>query len=110
MAEIRKTAAEARASAKVDWSRIDATTKEDMRRHALEDGEETNDARSFTESPESIRRRLGMSQAQFATAIRVPLRTVQNWEQRRTRPDQPALALLRILAREPDVALKALSA
>lgn len=80
-----------------------------MRRHALEDGETPDDDQPFIEPVESIRRRLGMSQAQFAAAIRVPLRTLQNWEQKRTRPDQPALALLRILAREPEAALKALS-
>jgi len=110
MAEVTKTAAAARAAATADWARIDATTTADMRRHALQNDEDLDDGRPFVEPPESIRRRLGMSQAQFAAAIRVPLRTVQNWEQRRTNPDQPALALLRILARAPDAALKALSA
>jgi len=103
-------AAQAREAAKADWTRIDSTTKAEMRRHALQDGEDLEDGRPFAEPPESIRRRLGMSQARFATAIRVPLRTVQNWEQKRTKPDQPALALLRILARAPEAALKALSA
>ena len=109
MAEVRKTPSEARAEARADWARIDATTEADIRRHALEDGEDPSDDRPFVEPVESIRRRLGMSQAQFAAAIHVPLRTIQNWEQKRTRPDQPALALLRILAREPEAALKALS-
>ena len=110
MADVTKTAIEARATAKADWARIDTTTREEARRHALEDGEDPADDRPFVESPESIRRRLGMSQSQFAAAIRVPLRPVQNWEQRRTVPDRPALALPRILARAPDAALKALSA
>ncbi len=51
-----------------------------------------------------------MSQSQFAKAIRVPLRTVQNWEQKRTKPYGPALALLRIVAPAPEAALEALSA
>ncbi len=110
MADEKMTVREARAAARADWPRIDMTTRADMRRQAREDGEDPEDARPFAEPVESIRRRLGMSQAQFAAAIRVPLRTVQNWEQKRTRPDQPALALLRIVAREPEAALKALSA
>ena len=109
MAEVKKTASEARAEARADWGRIDAMSEADMRRHAQEDGENPDDDRPFTEPVESIRRRLGMSQAQFVAAIHVPLRTIQNWEQKRTRPDQPALALLLILAREPEAALKALS-
>jgi hypothetical protein len=40
VAEVRKTAGEARAEARVDWNRIDATTEADMRRYALEDGED----------------------------------------------------------------------
>ena len=108
MAEVAKTAA-APTSVGANWARIDATTRDDMRRQALEDGEDTDDTRPFIEPVESIRRRLGMSQAQFATAIRVPLRTIQNWEQKRTRPDQPALALLRVLARAPEAALEALA-
>ena len=110
MAEVAMSAAQARATAKVDWARVDATTKANMHSHARRDGEDTGAEGPFTEPPESIRRRLAMSQAEFAAAIRVPLRTVQNWEQRRTRPDRPALALLRILARAPEAALKALSA
>lgn len=110
MAEVMTSAARARAAAKVDWARVDATKKAEMQSHARQDGEDINGDGPFTEPPESIRRRLAMSQAEFAAAIRVPLRTVQNWEQRRTRPDRPALALLRILARAPDAALKALSA
>jgi putative transcriptional regulator len=87
---VTKTAAQARAAARVDRARVDATTPADRRRHALEDGEDLDDNRPFAEAPESIRRRLGMSQARFAAAIRAPPRTVQNWEQRRTRPDRPA--------------------
>lgn len=109
MAEVRRTANEARREARANWERIDATSEAEMRRHAQEDGEDPDNDRPFVEPVESIRRRLGMSQAQFSAAIHVPLRTIQNWEQKRTRPDQPALALLRILAREPEAALKALS-
>lgn len=45
----------------------------------------------------------GLSQAQFAKLIGVSLRTLQEWEQGRKRPSGPAAALLRIVARDPEV-------
>ena len=59
-------------------------------------------------SPAIIRKRLGMSQRQFAAAIHVPVATLQNWEQGRTPMDPSARALMTILAREPKAALRAL--
>ena len=41
------------------------------------------------------------SQSQFAKLIGVNLRTLQNWEQNRTRPTGPARALLKIVASNP---------
>jgi putative transcriptional regulator len=55
-----------------------------------------------------IRARLGMTQEQFARAYRLPLGTVRDWEQGRTRPDAPALALLAVIEREPEAARRAL--
>lgn len=49
----------------------------------------------------AIRRKSGLSQSQFATLIGVNLRTLQNWEQGRTRPTGPARALLRIVEKNP---------
>lgn len=42
-----------------------------------------------------------VSQSQFAKLIGVNLRTLQNWEQRRTQPTGPARALLKIVASNP---------
>jgi len=47
MSEVRMTANEARAAAQADWNKIDATTEADMRRHALEDGEDLDDDQPF---------------------------------------------------------------
>lgn len=49
----------------------------------------------------AIRRKLGMSQQEFAMAYRIPLRTLQGWEQGQRRPDAPATAYLRAIARLP---------
>ncbi len=49
-----------------------------------------------------------MTQMAFVEAIGVPVATLRNWEQGRVAPDPAARALLRILDREPEVALRAL--
>lgn len=94
----------------VDLAKVDATTEEDIRRHMREEGydpdEEVRDEDII--SPGVIRKRLGLSQRQFAEAIHVPLATLQNWEQGRTPMDPSARALMTILAREPKAALRAL--
>ncbi len=53
----------------------------------------------------AIRRKSGLSQSQFAALIGVSLRTLQNWEQGRTRPTGPARALLRIVEKNPKAML-----
>ncbi|MDH5195581.1 MAG: helix-turn-helix domain-containing protein [Nitrospira sp.] len=56
----------------------------------------------------SIREKLKMSQAQFALMIGVSVATFRNWEQGRRIPDGPALALLRVAARNPHAVAEAL--
>jgi putative transcriptional regulator len=56
----------------------------------------------------AIRERTSLSQSEFATMIGVSVKTLQNWEQDRRRPTGPAAALLRIIAHEPRLALKAI--
>ena len=59
---------------------------------------------------QAIRKAANISQSQFAKLIGVNLRTLQNWEQRRTKPTGPARALLKIVASNPKSAIKALHA
>ncbi len=49
----------------------------------------------------TIREAAKISQSQFAKLIGVNLRTLQNWEQRRTQPSGLARALLKIVASNP---------
>jgi putative transcriptional regulator len=49
----------------------------------------------------AIRRQLRMSQQEFAKAYRIPLRTLQGWEQGQRQPDAPAVAYLQAIARLP---------
>ncbi len=49
----------------------------------------------------AIRRKLHMSQSEFAIKYRIPLPTLKNWEQGRRQPDAPAAAYLQAIARRP---------
>jgi putative transcriptional regulator len=56
-----------------------------------------------------IRKRLGLSQGEFAMRFGFKLDAVQNWEQGRRRPEGAARALLRVIEREPAAVLRALA-
>jgi len=62
------------------------------------------------ESPnvKNIRAKTGLSQNEFSQLIGVKVATLQNWEQQRRRPTGAAAALLKIVAKEPELALRAL--
>jgi putative transcriptional regulator len=51
----------------------------------------------------ALRRFVQLTQAEFAEALGISMRTLQNWEQDRTTPDGAGLALLRIAARHPRI-------
>jgi len=69
-------------------------------------------SRSF-EYPEpevkAIRENMGFSQDKFALVLGVSKRTVENWEQGRRHPTGAARSLLRIVAADPQHAVRALS-
>ncbi len=56
----------------------------------------------------SIRVKVGLSQSEFARLIGVKVATLRNWEQHRRHPTGAAAALLTIVEKEPDAALRAL--
>ncbi len=55
-----------------------------------------------------LRRRLKLTQKQFAKIFGVSLATLRNWEQGRRRPEGPAMVLLNVIKREPEAVLRAL--
>jgi putative transcriptional regulator len=70
-----------------------------LRRHAVE--------RRPVEALSSIelvatREKLKMSQGVFAHYLRVPVRTLQNWEQGRGQPNDQAALLIRMVDQYPD--------
>lgn len=58
---------------------------------------------------QAVRRKLGMSQKQFAMRFGFSLATVQNWEQGHRAPEGPARVLLTIIDREPEIVERALA-
>jgi putative transcriptional regulator len=102
-----------RVKPRVNRAKIDATTEVDIRRHMIEDGQDPADSLAGfvpVVPPQILRKRLGMTQAEFARALRIPLSTLRNWEQGRVLPDPAARSLLTVVARNPKAAFKALAA
>ncbi|WP_448207878.1 helix-turn-helix domain-containing protein [Azospirillum sp. sgz302134] len=106
-----------KALADVDWDAIDAMTDEDIARQIVENPDAAPDTtdplwrlRARVNSDRlkprqkvrMVRRVLGMSQAQFAQAYHIPLRTLQGWEQGTREPDEASSNLIKLIAYQPD--------
>ena len=99
-----------------EWSRFDAVTDEQRHAAALADP----DSQPWTEEQLRnakrvvhvllIRRRLKLTQEEFAEQFEIPIGTLRDWEQRRKEPDTAAKAYLRVINVDPDAVRKALSA
>jgi putative transcriptional regulator len=113
MARVRRTMADIRRlKPRINRAKIAATTEADIRRHMKEDDQQEVDVATFAPvvPPQWLRERLGMTQAAFARALRIPLSTLRNWEQGRVLPDPAARSLLALVAKNPKAALRALAA
>jgi putative transcriptional regulator len=122
MTTIRRSLAEIRrrGGGKVDWERVDATTDEDIQRMIESDPDTAPDLsvnRDWRKviTPKvpdvrALRRKLGLSQAQFASKFGFNLRTLQEWEQGRALPDRPARILLRVIGKSPKTVERAVAA
>lgn len=91
---------------RVDREKLDATTDIDIARHIDEDHENVVTERAS--KTRRIRKRMGLTQLEFSRRIDVPLETIRNWEQGKREPTGPARALLKILDKNPEIALAAL--
>ena len=101
---------------KHDWSRVDAMTDEQIHAAAMADP----DAQPISDEafarakkvPRSkiIRRALKLTQEAFAERYRIPLATVQDWENGVSEPDQTARSYLRAIAGNAAAVWEALNA
>lgn len=72
---------------------IPARLRKRLMRGQIESGEDIS----------TLRRFVGLTQTQFAHAMGISVHTLRDWEQGRRHPDGPAIALLRIAARHPQI-------
>jgi putative transcriptional regulator len=95
---------------RVDRARVEATTDEDIRRQMIEDGEDPDEEPRFEPPVQAqvVRKKLGLTQADFARLLGVPIATLRNWEQNRFLMEPAAQTLLKLVDREPEAALRAL--
>ena len=56
-----------------------------------------------------LRTKLGLTQLEFATKFCISLGTLRHWERGDRKPRGAALALLQVVAKEPQAVLRALS-
>jgi putative transcriptional regulator len=103
---------------RVDWDKLRSQTRADINRIAREQRAELElpecppASRPAVSVPDvrAIREKLGLSQAAFAARFHLRERTVQQWEQGRAVPDQPARVLLRAIERYPEAIAHAAAA
>ena len=92
---------------RIDHAVLDSTTESDL---ALQQDQDDAEAMQDTARyARRIRKRLGLTQIEFARRIDVPHETIRNWEQGKRCPTGAARALLRILDKAPESALRALT-
>jgi putative transcriptional regulator len=99
---------------KTDWRSFDAMSEEERHRAALSDPEAPPATEAQLQrarrapSVRALRKKLNLTQEEFAARFHLPLGTVRDWEQGAHRPDQAARVLLTVLEKDPDGVARAL--
>jgi putative transcriptional regulator len=97
-----------------NWRAFDAMTEGQRHQAALSDPDalpstKTQLARARrVPSVSALRKKLNLTQEEFAARFHLPLGTVRDWEQGAHRPDKAAQVLLTVIARDPDAVARAL--
>jgi putative transcriptional regulator len=118
---VRKSFEEARRSAEqTDWTRIDATTDEDIARQIAEDPDTAPDMSDELARGEfrrlhivdlvGIRTRMGLSQDAFARRFGLDPTELRDWEAMGGVPDEVIRTYLRVIEREPKAVARAVDA
>ena len=99
---------------KSDWRAFDAMGEGERHQAALSDP----DCQPATKAQlararrvptvRALRKKLNMTQQEFAARFHLPLGTVRDWEQGAHRPDKAAQVLLTVIAKDPDAVARAL--
>ncbi len=92
---------------RVNHDVLDGTTERDLASQKRQDDSEA--AQDMARYARRVRKRLGLTQREFARRIDVPQETIRNWEQGKRCPTGAARALLRVLDKAPETALRVLT-
>ena len=92
---------------RVDAARVDATTEAEIAAQERED--EAEALQDMARYVRRVRRRMGLSQTELAWRIDVSPETIRNREQGKRCPTGAARALLRVLDKAPETALRVLT-
>ena len=99
---------------KTDWRAFDAMSEEERHRAAFSDPDcppatEAQLARARrAPTVRALRKKVNLTQEEFAARFHLPLGTVRDWEQGAHRPDKAAQVLLTVIANDPDAVARAL--
>ena len=93
-----------------DWNAIQALTEDEKEARARSDPDFVDiDRLERVPNVALLRKHLGgLSQAQFAERYGIPVATVRDWEQGRSRPEKAMRSYLRVIAKIPDKVQEAL--
>ena len=92
---------------RIDPSVVDGTTEAEIVSQRQED--EAQAMQDMARYARRVRRRLGLTQVEFARRIDVSHETIRNSEQGKRGPTGAARALLRVLDKAPETALRILT-
>ena len=92
---------------RIDHAVLDGTTETDLALQQQQDDAEA--MRDMARYARRVRKRLGLTQVEFARRIDVPHETIRNWEQGKRCPTGAARTLLRVLDKAPETALRVLT-
>lgn len=74
---------------------------------AISRGEMTAERKFSYDVPDvkAIREKTGLSQMMFAKRLNISFKTLQNWEQGRRKPTGPAVVLINLIEKNPELIL-----
>ena len=99
---------------KTDWHAFDAMSEAERHRAAVSDPDASPATKAQlararrVPTVRALRKKLNLTQEEFAARFHLPLGTVRDWEQSAHRPDRAAQVLLTVIARDPDAVARAL--
>jgi len=114
MAIVKRRDGDPKTKGRINLEKLKTITDADLERWDVEDGVNAADfGRTRFVLPKidvrDLRENLRLSQEAFAKRFYLPLRTIQEWEQHRREPSEPARVLLYAISQDPAALEAALS-